>query len=403
MKLAIIGMGYVGLPLAVAFSKFYKTKCFDINKERIKELKNKIDSNFLVKKKEFNDNLLFYDDLLKIKDCNIYIVCVPTPVSKNNKPNLKPLENSINDISKIIEKKNIIIVESTVYPGVTRKIVTKIFSKNKKFTLNKDYYLGYSPERINPGDKTNSLNNISKIVSCSSIVIKNTICNLYKKICNKIEYVEKIEIAEAAKVIENVQRDINIALMNELWSLFKMHTDIDFNSILKAAASKWNFIKFQPGMVGGHCIPVDPYYLAEYAKKNKFNTKFILQSRKINNSFHKEIINYINIRYGRSLSKFKCLILGLSYKSNVADIRNTQCIKFIKNFSKYTKKIDYYDPYVKNINIKTNTKCTINQIKSINTKKKYDLIIQLVNHDFFTKNKKLLISKLNNKNNLFKL
>ena len=402
MKLAVIGMGYVGLPLAISISKHWETIGYDTNEERIKQLKNNSDSNNEIASNEFNKKISFTNTISDIQNCTVYIICVPTPVLKNNKPDLKYLKNALVNISKVIKKNDLIIIESTVYPGVSEDLTSKILSRRKKFKLNKDYFLGYSPERINPGDKKNTINNVTKIVSISSIKKKKLICKIYNKICKKIYFMENIMEAEAAKVIENVQRDLNIALINEIWTLFSNHTDLDTNNIIKAASTKWNFLNFKQGFVGGHCIPVDPYYLSEFAKKNKFKTELVLKGRKINNNFYKSVSTNIKSKF-KNIKNYSCLILGVTYKANVADIRNSLSFIFINELSKSVKNIDFFDPFISNKKINYKFNKNINQLKEINKKKKYHLIIELVNHEYFRRNKKNVISMLKNRKNYYKL
>ena len=282
-KIAIIGLGYVGLPLAIAFSKYYNVVGFDINKERIKDLQNHIDSNFDIKIQN-NSNLKYSSLINDIKDSNIYIVTVPTPVTNDNIPDLTLLKLATQMLSTYINKGDIVIYESTVYPGVTEDVCVPIIEKKSGLTFNTDFFCAYSPERISPGDNKYSLSNVTKITSGSTTAIAEEVDQLYKKIVMAGTYkTSSIKIAEAAKVIENIQRDVNIALMNELAMMFdKM--EINTSEVLEAAKTKWNFLDFKPGLVGGHCIGVDPYYLSYQSEKLGFKPDLILASRQINNS-----------------------------------------------------------------------------------------------------------------------
>ena len=268
IKVCVIGLGYVGLPICLKSSYKFKTVGFDTNKLRIKNLNKKFDQNNEYKKKDFsNKNLTFADKIYKIKNCNFFIICVPTPVKKNNNPDLAPIENSFNTISKILKKGDIIVLESTVYPGVTNKF-TKILEKRQKLKNDKDFFICYSPERINPGDKKKNLTNINKIIALNTKnkKIKDKVKKVYNNFCKKLIITNHIKEAETAKVIENIQRDLNIALFNEILMICDK-LNLNFSEVVRLARTKWNFINFQPGLVGGHCLPVDPYYLSYIAKK----------------------------------------------------------------------------------------------------------------------------------------
>lgn len=338
MKIAIIGMGYVGIPLAYNLSKNFETIGYDIDKNKINELKSGNDCIGEYTKKEINEsNIKFTYDSAELKNAEVFIVCVPTPIDIDKKPNLSHLESATKLISKKMNKNSLVIYESTVYPGLTEDFCGKIIEE-AGFKLNKDYYLGYSPERVNPGDKINKIDKIVKLISCSDSNKLDLMEKIYGSF-TKTHRVESIKIAEASKAIENAQRDINIAFMNELKNLFKK-TDLDFNKILSAAKTKWNFLNFYPGLVGGHCIPVDPYYLAEYAKLNNFKTDLILSGRKINDEMYLNYKKYIK----NKIKGKKLILLGLTFKENVNDFRSSQAIKLAKTLnSEY--EIKCYDPY----------------------------------------------------------
>ena len=290
LKICVIGLGYVGLPVALGISSKFETLGFDISKKRIRELNSKFDSNREYSKSNFNGKKISFSNKKKdLKNSNVYIICVPTPVKKNNLPDLSYIKKSISIISTYIKSKDIVILESTVYPGVT-DYIAKLLELKTGLKNNKDFYVCYSPERINPGDKTKKIKNINKVfaINTNNRLILYKIKKIYKLISKKIIFTKKIKEAETAKAIENTQRDLNIALFNEILILSKK-MNLNFNEIIKLAATKWNFIKFQPGLVGGHCLPVDPYYLSYIAKKNKFTTNTLLSGRSTNNN----MMNYV--------------------------------------------------------------------------------------------------------------
>jgi len=384
-NIAIIGLGYVGLPLLIEFSKYFKTIGLDNNKSRIEELKKNIDINneqkIIKKKLEFTNNHK------KIFDCNIYIITVPTPLFKNKKPDLSNLKNASKIISKYLKKGDIVIYESTVYPGVTEDLCGQILSNETNLILNKDFFLGYSPERINPGDKYRNLINIKKIISASSNIALKKMKYIYGKIIKAGIYAApSIKIAEAAKVIENTQRDINIAFMNELQIIFNK-SNLNFEEIIKAASTKWNFLNFQPGLVGGHCIGIDPYYLDFYAKKYKYKSKIILPSRKLNdfmplNHFRNFNLKYLKFIKDKNIKTRKILYLGLSFKKNTNDYRNSKHIELYNLLaSKY--KINAFDPLLKNkiLNKKNIVLINSSKLKLSN----YSAVIYGANHDIFKK------------------
>ena len=386
-KLAIIGLGYVGLPLAIEFGKKRKVIGFDINVERINELKKNSDSNFEISIDEFKKSkkLHFTNQVEDIIDAKIFIITTPTPVNQNNKPDLRLLKKACDMIGSIIKKGSLVIFESTVYPGVTEEVCAPIIEKKSKLIFNKHFFCGYSPERINPGDKKHKITSINKITSGSTPEIATKVDELYKKIIKAGTYKAKnIKVAEAAKVIENTQRDVNIALINELAIIFNK-LNIDTEAVLNAASTKWNFLPFKPGLVGGHCIGVDPYYLSYKAQEVGYNPKMILSGRSINQKMTKFIpkevsklmkTKDINIIYSN------ILIMGLTFKENCTDIRNTKVLDLIKEFKKFKSNIDIYDPWVDKdeaINL-YNIKLIEKPIYG-----KYDLILLAVAHTEFKK------------------
>ncbi len=395
----IIGLGYVGLPITLNLAKRFLTYGFDTNKERIENLKNKIDVNRECKSKKFNNikKIIFTNKIKDIKKCNFFILCLPTPIHKNKKPDLINLNDAIKIISKILKKNDIIFIESTVFPGVTEHYKNYL-EKKTNLINNKDFFIGYSPERINPGDKKYILKNITKVVAIETKnkkVLKK-IYEIYNKVSKKLIRSKDIKAAETAKVIENVQRDLNIALMNEILIICKK-LKINFNEVIRLAKSKWNFINFKPGLVGGHCLPVDPYYLSTIAKKNNFKTEVTLAGRKINDGMLNYIIkelNYFLNKKNKSLKNSKIMIVGLTYKAGVADMRNSLNFKIFKKIKKYNNKIYGCDPFVTK-NIKITYGIHNNVKKNIN----YDAVLFLSYHEIFKKIFKNIAST-NNRNKI---
>jgi UDP-N-acetyl-D-glucosamine/UDP-N-acetyl-D-galactosamine dehydrogenase len=402
IKLAVIGLGYVGLPLAVEFAKKRSVIGFDIKLERIKELKNGIDKTLELERKEITQakKLFLTNDERDLKSANCYIVTVPTPINKKKKPDLTPLINASKIIGKVLKKKDIVIYESTVFPGCTEDKCVPILERYSKLRYNKDFYCGYSPERNNPGDKKNKIYNIKKITSGSNKNAASIVDNLYREIIKVGTYKSpSIKIAEAAKVIENTQRDINIAFMNELSIIFdKMN--IDFNEVLNAAKSKWNFLPFRPGLVGGHCIGIDPYYLIHRAQTVGQNPKLISSARRINDKMG----DYIASKFLKKLNEksilvknSKILILGLTFKENCTDLRNSGIKNVIINLIAHKCKLDLYDPWVSKIEVQK-----IYGVKPVKrfVLGKYDGIIIGVAHDYFKKMGIKYIKSLGKKNSL---
>ena len=383
IKIGLVGLGYVGLPLLVELSKKFKTIGFDTNKKRVDELKRKIDRTKQITKQKLR-NLNIYSQSEKLNDCNVYIVTVPTPITKNNKPNLKNIITVTNLLAKKLKPKDTIIYESTVFPGCTENICGKIIEKKRNFILNKDFFLGYSPERISPGETTKNIKNIVKIVSGSNSQTTNFVNFIYKKIIKKTFIAKNIKIAEAAKVIENTQRDLNIAFVNELAQIFhKM--GISTREVLTAASTKWNFLNFEPGIVGGHCIGVDPYYLTHISEKNGYKPNVILSGRKINDSMGVYLSKrYLNLlkKKGIVIKKSRLLIMGLTFKENCPDIRNSKVFDIINFLNKKNIKIDVFDPWVSNLD-----KLKNKNFKLITEwpKNYYDGVILAVKHREFKK------------------
>ncbi len=387
---AVIGLGYVGLPIFIRLNKKFKTIGFDINKSRITELSNKKDLNkeFTSKDLILKNGSFFSNRYDKLKKFNFFIVTVPTPIFKNNSPDLRNLISVSNILKKIVKKNDIIFFESTVYPGVTEKVCAPIIEKGSGLKNNIDFYIGYSPERINPGDKTHSIEKINKIVAIDkkkfSIASK-----VYKNLTKKIIFSENIKEAEASKVIENIQRDLNIGLMNEIYQVCDK-SGINFNNVLKLASSKWNFINYSPGLVGGHCLPVDPYYFAWFAKKLGLGTKIILAGRKTNNEmvkFTKKMILKKIAMNKSNLNKIRVLIMGLTYKKNVADLRNSLSIKVFQSLKKNFLKFNCYDPLINEIHKKRYSLIEKKDIKN------FDVYIVLTKHESIKKSLKLLKNK----------
>mgnify|MGYP001275967531 CR=1 FL=1 len=396
-KIAVIGLGYVGLPLAVEFGKKYFTIGYDINRKRITSLNRKIDSTNEISSSNIEKSkfIKFTSSSKKLKNCNFYIITVPTPIDKNKKPDLRMLKDASIKIGKLLKKNDIVVYESTVYPGLTEEYCVPILEKISKLKLNNDFSVGYSPERINPSDKKHTLVNIKKIVSSSNRDSLRKINNLYKSIIKAGTYkAQSIKVAEAAKVIENSQRDINIAFINELSMIFD-RLEIDTKQVIDAAKTKWNFLPFYPGLVGGHCIGVDPYYLAHRAKVAGYKSRIILSGRKLNDKMGDYIANkVINLMRSKKVIKkrLRVAILGLTFKENCSDIRNSRVIDIKKTLIKKNILCDIYDPIanaqeVKKIyNIKLRS---LSNIYNVN----YNGVIIAVKHDEF---KKLNLKKFNN-------
>ena len=386
VKLAVIGLGYVGLPLAVEFSKIRSVVGFDINSKRINELSRGNDTTLEIEKHEFKSlNIKFTDSISEIQESKIFIVTVPTPINEKKLPDLEPLIAATKSISGILKKGDLVIFESTVFPGATEDICGQLLEKESGLTLNQDFYLGYSPERINPGDKDHKVANIMKVTSGSTQEVANIVDKLYSSIVSAGTFqARSIKVAEAAKVIENTQRDLNIALINEL-AIICNKLNIDTEEVLEAAETKWNFLSFRPGLVGGHCIGVDPYYLSHKAISMGYKPEIILSGRKINNSMGVYIVEQIKqLMYEKTISftNINVLIMGLTFKENCSDIRNTLVVDLINKFIDVSFNVEVFDPLV------NHNKAFLDYgISPIirPTKGKYDVIVLAVAHDEFKK------------------
>ncbi len=390
-KIAIIGLGYVGLPLAVAFAEKYSVIGFDINSQRINELQEGIDKTFEIENELLNSVLIQHTNkglnvttnAELLKDCNIYIITVPTPTDKHNRPVLIPMIKASETVGAFLKKGDIVIYESTVYPGVTEDEMAPILENISGLKYNKDFFCGYSPERINPGDKENTVKKILKVTSGSTPEVANIVDELYKSIIIAGTHKSpSIKVAEAAKVIENSQRDINIAFVNELSKIFNL-LGIDTNDVLDAAATKWNFLKFKPGLVGGHCIGVDPYYLAQKAQEVGYHPEIILAGRRVNDSMGKYVATEVvklMMRKELKILKSRVLIMGFTFKEDCPDFRNTKVIDIYNELLNFEIEIDIYDPWVNQIDVKK--EYDINVLNSLPSKQ-YSAIILAVSHQKF--------------------
>ena len=353
IKLAVIGLGYVGLPLAAEFGKYRRTIGFDINQERINELKQGKDRTLEVSRGDLKESkfLSFTNKLQDISESNFFIVTVPTPINSINRPNLRPLLKASKSIGRILKTGDIVVFESTVYPGATEEDCIPVLEQESGLKLNKDFFVGYSPERINPGDRKHKLTQIVKITSGSNEKATKLIDKLYKQIIKAGTHIaSSIKVAEAAKVIENTQRDLNIALVNELAMIFNK-MEIETEEVLQAASTKWNFLPFQPGLVGGHCIGVDPYYLTHKAEQLGYNPEIILSGRRLNNSMGsyvgKNLLKAIYSKINKTTKKRpKILIMGFAFKENCPDSRNNRSIDIVRFLQKRNCIVDVYDPWV---------------------------------------------------------
>ena len=382
-KIAIIGLGYVGLPLAVAFGAKYQVVGFDINAERIANLKNGLDTTLQCTSQEIanTSKLVFTHDLSQIKDASIFIITVPTPVTKDKQPDLHLLLTASKMVGEVLKKGDIVIYESTVYPGCTEEDCVPVLEEFSRLKYNQDFYCGYSPERINPGDKVHTLTKIIKVTSGSTPEVASMVDNLYASIITAGTHkASSIKIAEASKSIENAQRDINISFVNELALIFdKM--DIDTNEVLAAAATKWNFLPFKPGLVGGHCIGVDPYYLAHKATSLGYHPQVILSGRHVNDqmsAFVTEKVIKLLIKNNFNVQGAKVLLLGVTFKENCPDIRNSQAFEIYTALKKLGVDVFAFDPFANAQEVLDNHQ--INLVTSLET---YDAIVLTVAHDFF--------------------
>ncbi len=407
-KIAVIGLGYVGLPLAVEFGKKYQTVGFDINQSRVDALNGGHDSTLEVSdellqsvvtsNRNQETGLLLSANTQDLETCTIYIVTVPTPVDKNNRPILTPLIKASETIGKVLKEGDVVIYESTVYPGVTEDECVPVLERVSGLTFNTDFFAGYSPERINPGDKKHTVTKILKVTSGSTPEIGKRVNELYKSVITAGTHLAPtIKVAEAAKVIENSQRDINIAFVNELAKIFNK-LDIDTHAVLEAAGTKWNFLPFKPGLVGGHCIGVDPYYLAQKAQEVGYHPEIILAGRRLNDSMGTYVVSEVvklMVTKGIEIKNARVLLLGITFKENCPDIRNTKAIDVYRELKEFSMNVDLYDPWasVEEVKHEYGIECS-NSIKE----EKYDVIVHAVAHNQF---EKIDISKLVKENFAF--
>lgn len=389
IKIAVIGLGYVGLPLARLFSTKYYTIGFDMNQMRVNALMNGHDATLEVSDELLQDAISKHGfkcttNLDEIRDCNFYVVAVPTPVDENNRPDLKPLWGASDTVGKVISKGDIVVYESTVYPGVTEEECLPVVEKVSGLRFNVDFFAGYSPERINPGDKLHTVEKIKKVTSGSTPEIAEIIDNVYNSVLiNGTHKAPSIKVAEASKIIENSQRDVNIAFMNELAKIFNA-MGIDTNDVIEAAASKWNFIKLKPGLVGGHCISVDPYYLIQKAQVYGVLPRVMFSARRLNDGMGayvaEQTIKCMN-KKGVMVKDAKILILGITFKENCPDVRNTKIVDIYNTLSDYTNNITVYDPWANSERVKH--EYGINIISDLSTDEKFDAVILGVAHKQF--------------------
>jgi len=383
-KIAVIGLGYVGLPLARLFATKYPVVGFDINQARIKELMSGVDSTLEVENEVLQSALKSQNDeqhglfcsanLEEIKNCNYFIITVPTPVDKNNRPDLTPLYKSSETVGKVLKKGDIVVYESTVYPGVTEDECVPVLEKSSGLKFNEDFFVGYSPERINPGDKEHTVEKILKVTAGSTPEIGEKVNDLYAEVITAGTHLAPtIKVAEAAKVIENSQRDINIAFVNELAKIFNM-MGIDTHDVLEAAGTKWNFLPFKPGLVGGHCIGVDPYYLAQKAQEIGYHPEIILAGRRMNDSMGQYVASEVvklMLQNDIKVKGAKILVLGITFKENCPDVRNTKVVDVIKNLKEYGVEITIFDPLANpsevkhEYNLETTNKMPVGKFDSI--------------------------------------
>ena len=392
-KIGIIGLGYVGLPLARLFATKYSVVGFDINKERIAELKSGVDStlevdnevlNSVIVDENTNSNGLYCSfNINDLKDCTIFVVTVPTPTDKNNRPVLTPLIKASETVGEVLKKGDIVIYESTVYPGATEEDCVPVLEKVSSMKFNKDFFVGYSPERINPGDKLHTVDKILKVTSGSTPEIGKVVDDLYRSVISAGTHLAPtIKVAEAAKVIENSQRDINIAFVNELAKIFNL-MEINTHDVLEAAGTKWNFLPFKPGLVGGHCIGVDPYYLAQKAQEFGYHPEIILAGRRLNDSMGEYVASeVIKLMIGNDLriKDAKVLILGVTFKENCPDVRNTRVVDVVHALKDYGLNVDIYDPWANEEEVFVEYR-----LKSVQKlpQEKYDAIVLTVAHNEF--------------------
>ncbi|MCX8531524.1 nucleotide sugar dehydrogenase [Chryseobacterium luquanense] len=403
-KISVIGLGYVGLPLARLFATKYAVVGFDINEKRISQLKNAVDTTHEVENKILSEvilngnpfsesevtstGLFFSSEIKDISGATFYIITVPTPIDKHNRPDLTPLYKASETVAKVLKKGDIVIYESTVYPGVTEEECVPVLEKVSGLTFNADFFVGYSPERINPGDKEHTVDKILKVTSGSTPEIGKIVDNLYKSVITAGTHLAPtIKVAEASKVIENSQRDLNIAFMNELAKIFSL-MDIDTHDVLEAAGTKWNFLKFKPGLVGGHCIGVDPFYLAQKAQEIGYYSELILAARRLNDSMGAFVASQIvklMIKKDIKVKGAKILNLGVTFKENCPDIRNSKAIDVITNLQEYGADVISYDPWANPMEVieEYGVPCYNEILSELPENEKYDAIILTVAHEEF--------------------
>lgn len=392
-NIAVIGLGYVGLPLARLFATKYPVVGFDINQHRVNELMSGVDSTLevendllksVLKESADSENGLFCSaDLNDISDCNFYIITVPTPVDKNNRPDLTPLYKSSETVGKVLKKGDVVVYESTVYPGVTEEECVPVLEKFSGLKFNEDFFVGYSPERINPGDKEHTVEKILKVTAGSTPEVGKEVNDLYASVITAGTHLApSIKVAEAAKVIENSQRDINIAFVNELAKIFNM-MNIDTLSVLEAAGTKWNFLPFRPGLVGGHCIGVDPYYLAQKAQEIGYHPEIILAGRRMNDSMGQYVAGEVvklMLQNDQKVKNANILVLGITFKENCPDVRNTKVVDVIKNLQEYGTNVTVYDPLANPEEVKHEYGLeTLQELPA----EKYDAVVLAVAHKEF--------------------
>ena len=405
IKIAVIGLGYVGLPLARLFATKYAVVGFDIHKNRVAALKKGIDSTLeietdvlqaiLVSSPGDQNGLFCTKDTHDISNCNYYIVTVPTPVDKNNKPDLNPLIKASETVAKVLKKGDIVIYESTVYPGATEEVCVPVLEKKSGMLFNKDFFVGYSPERINPGDKEHTVEKILKVTSGSTLETGQKVNDLYASVITAGTYLAPtIKVAEAAKVIENSQRDINIAFVNELAKIFNL-LNIDTQAVLEAASTKWNFLPFKPGLVGGHCIGVDPYYLAQKAQEVGYHPEIILAGRRMNDSMGQYVASEVVklfVKNDIQVKDAKVLVLGITFKENCPDVRNTRVVDVIQNLKEFGNQVTVYDPWANPSEVKK--EYNIETLKNLPDQKFDGIVLAVAHSEFLT----IDLSKYLNKN-----
>lgn len=401
-KIAIIGLGYVGLPLAIEFAKKHQVVGFDINPGRIDELLAGYDRTLEVKDLELQSTTMKFTSALEdIRGCDVYVVTVPTPIDEHKRPDLTPLIKASKTVGKVLKKNDIVIYESTVYPGCTEEDCVPVLEENSGLKFNKDFFCGYSPERINPGDKERTVSKILKVTSGSTPEIAEKVNNLYATVITAGTFkASSIKVAEAAKVIENAQRDINIAFVNELSLIFNK-MNLDTKEVLEAAGTKWNFLKFSPGLVGGHCIGVDPYYLTHKAESLGYHPQVILSGRRINDGMGAYVANQVvklMIKKNQQIQDAKVLVLGLTFKENCPDIRNTRVVDIVAEMKEFGCKVDLYDPWAEAKEVKNEYNLEMQTADVLKNLDRYSAIILAVSHKQFLE---LNINNLKNSKTVF--